>query len=327
MRIFKIKLINLSYVSLENLNSFLKEDKIKFIESNEKFDIVMFNDFIDFKDLILYNDKKKIYISGENLYNKISIFHIINRLSKKFNILRNLLLGFFLNFGIKNFALPFYIYRKSLNYIKKSNNSILIFSNVIERNPVNILGGFIYNYNSLLEIDKKLGNNRKKKFCAFIVSNPSNLDRLIFYKKLSKYKKIDSYGQIFKNCEVPKKIMEKHKNNFNALNQEIYKDYKFVICFENSYSENYITEKIINPMVSNSIPIYRGASNVSDYFNTKSFINYDDYGSYDKMIEKIIELDKDDKKYEEFVNKKFLKEDFFEKLDEEREKLCLELLK
>ena len=90
------------------------------------------------------------------------------------------------------------------------------------------------------------------------------------------------------------------------LNQELFRDYKFVICFENSYANDFITEKLPNVMLANSIGIYRGAPNVDEFFNTKSFINYDNYGSYDKMIEKIIELDKDDDKYQKFLEEPFL---------------------
>ena len=58
-------------------------------------------------------------------------------------------------------------------------------------------------------------------------------------------------------------------------------------------------------MMANSIRIYRGAKNISEFFNTQSFINYDDYGNYNKMIEKIIELDKDDNKYQAMLNEPF----------------------
>ena len=42
------------------------------------------------------------------------------------------------------------------------------------------------------------------------------------------------------------------------LNQELFRDYKFVMCFENSYANDYITEKLPNVMMANSIGIYRG---------------------------------------------------------------------
>ena len=40
------------------------------------------------------------------------------------------------------------------------------------------------------------------------------------------------------------------------------KDYKFVISFENSSNPGYTTEKLIEPMLVNSIPIYWGNTEV-----------------------------------------------------------------
>ncbi|MFT4261024.1 MAG: glycosyltransferase family 10 domain-containing protein [Candidatus Woesearchaeota archaeon] len=158
---------------------------------------------------------------------------------------------------------------------------------------------FRSHYKTLLK--KQKVNHIPKKFCAFIVSNPSNIERLQFYQKLSKYKKVDSFGKIFKNknFKVIKEIQY-------LSNPKIYKNYKFVICFENSYADEYITEKLPNAMLGGAIPIYKGANNADHYFNNKSFINYNDYKSFDKMIEKIIELDKDDEKYLEFINREWI---------------------
>ena len=137
---------------------------------------------------------------------------------------------------------------------------------------------------------------------------------------LSRYKKVDSYGKIFRNCEIPEELEK--LDQWEKINSELYKQYKFVICFENSYSANYITEKLLLVMYANAIPIYRGAPNVSKYFNTKAFINYEDYGrSYEKMIEKIIELDNNDEKYREFAKQSFLNDDLFYVISEERKKL------
>ena len=51
------------------------------------------------------------------------------------------------------------------------------------------------------------------------------------------------------------------------------KDYKFVISFENSSYPGYTTQKLIEPMLVNSSPIYWGNKSVGKDFNTKSFIN------------------------------------------------------
>ena len=241
------------------------------------------------KDKKLYHKNKKIiYFFGENLYRRYKVISFLTLFHYKLNMnfLNNVY--FFKSFNkILNIDL-FKVYGKQIKFIKKNPNHFVL-SNKCE----NILSVPLFILNDLNP--KNTITTKKKKFCAFIFSSFSDIERINFFIKLSKYKKVDSYGRILNNTNLKSK---RYQYDFNL---SVYKEYKFVICFENSYAEDYITEKLPNAMLGNSIPIYRGASNVSDYFNTKSFINYDDYGSYDKMIEKIIELDCDDEKYYEFL--------------------------
>ena len=78
-------------------------------------------------------------------------------------------------------------------------------------------------------------------------------------------------------------------------------DYKFSIAFENNayrpQHKGYTTEKIMEPMTVNSLPIYWGNPEINKEFNTKSFINFYDYNDFQKMIEAIIQLDNDPHKY------------------------------
>ena len=59
-------------------------------------------------------------------------------------------------------------------------------------------------------------------------------------------------------------------------------------------------------MLANSIPIYWGNPEISKEFNTKSFINFHDYNTIDDVINKIIELDNNDKLYEEYLQQPFV---------------------
>lgn len=144
-----------------------------------------------------------------------------------------------------------------------------------------------------------------QKFCCVVVSNAWAVARNEFYKALLKYKNIDIYGNHFlanaDNSKIP--------DSLDFTNHKLFKEYKFVVCFENSYTNEYITEKLVEAMRGNSVPIYRGAPNTGDYFNTQSFINYDDYGSYDKMIAKIIALDQDDERYKSFLAQPWMTEE------------------
>ena len=55
------------------------------------------------------------------------------------------------------------------------------------------------------------------------------------------------------------------KGNFNSMS-EICKDYAFTIAIENTSHDHYFTEKLINPFIYNTIPIYWGCKKVDEYF-------------------------------------------------------------
>jgi hypothetical protein len=141
----------------------------------------------------------------------------------------------------------------------------------------------------------------KRKFCNFVVSNNGCQERNSFYTELSKYKKVDSGGRFANNIGGP----VDNKVNFQS-------DYKFSIAFENNayrpQHPGYTTEKIMEPMTVNSIPIYWGNPEIEKEFNTKSFINVYDFDSIDDVINNIIELDKDDNKYLELLNQPWFNE-------------------
>lgn len=137
----------------------------------------------------------------------------------------------------------------------------------------------------------------KTKFCNFLFSNEGAKERIIFFNKLSKYKKVDSGGKVLNNLgyEV--------KDKLSFIN-----DYKFTIAFENSSYPGYTTEKIFHSMLMNSIPVYWGNPWVSLDFNTKSFVNVHDYKSFDDAIERIVEIDKSDALYTQYIQEPYFTE-------------------
>ena len=147
-------------------------------------------------------------------------------------------------------------------------------------------------------IDESLS---KRKFCNFVVSNGNCQERNNFFNQLSKYKKVDSGGRFMNNLGFA--ITDKRK--FQS-------EYKFSISFENNayrpQQPGYTTEKIMEPMTVNSIPLYWGNPNIDLEFNTKSFVNFYDFNSEKDMIDYIIELDKDDNKYLEMLKQPWLLE-------------------
>lgn len=143
------------------------------------------------------------------------------------------------------------------------------------------------------------------KFCCFI-TKMEKPERMDYFHRLSNYKKVDSLGPCLNNTG----IIAPHRDS-----QEFFKmvtQYKFIITFENSQIENYVTEKIFHGYFSMIIPIYWGSKTITSMFNNDSFIYINEYNEKDitQSINRIIELDNDDDLYLKTVNKPVFADSF-----------------
>ncbi len=132
--------------------------------------------------------------------------------------------------------------------------------------------------------------NSKTLFCNFVYSNPLCSTRNRFFKELSKYKPIASGGRVFNN--VGGRVADK---------LALLRESKFTIAFENESQPGYTTEKLTEPMLAESLPIYWGNPLVDRDFNPKSFINAHDWPNLQAVIERVIEVDRDDELYLEYL--------------------------
>jgi hypothetical protein len=145
----------------------------------------------------------------------------------------------------------------------------------------------------------------KTKFCSFLISGyhpRKNSNRVDFFRKLSKYKLVDSGGRMFNNIGGPVPGGSRGKIEFM-------RQYKFNLAFENRSLAGYTTEKIFEPMVARCLPIYWGDPEINEHFNPRSFLNRADFASDEALIEKIIELDNDDAKYLEYMRQPYFHSD------------------
>jgi alpha(1,3/1,4) fucosyltransferase len=137
---------------------------------------------------------------------------------------------------------------------------------------------------------------QKTRFCSYVVSGHSrrkNKNRLEIFQKLSKYKKVDSGGRFMNNIGGPVAGGSDGKIAFM-------RDYKFHLAFENARLPGYTTEKLPQALMAHTLPIYWGNPRVAEDFNPRSFVNADDYPDLDALVEKIIELDRDDARYRSY---------------------------
>lgn len=145
------------------------------------------------------------------------------------------------------------------------------------------------------EIKKNYNFNipfNEKKFCLFTSRNMLNSNKELILRELSKMGEIDTlekYNISDKSCYHSPELLE------------IYANYKFIICFENSKTNGYVTEKIFNVFLSGSIPIYDGAPNIVYYIERGSCL------LFDKDILRKVNLLNNKEIYEHIIKKEKVK--------------------
>lgn len=131
----------------------------------------------------------------------------------------------------------------------------------------------------------------KNKFCNYVISNSkSDPARHEIIEELNKYLRVDSGGKYNNNVGGP--VADK---------VEFAKNYRFSLCFENSSTPGYTTEKIIEAFAAVTIPIYWGDERISADFNPASFINCHDFSSFAEVVKRVKQVHEDDSLYLEMI--------------------------
>lgn len=145
-----------------------------------------------------------------------------------------------------------------------------------------------------------------RKFCNFLVSNGSASEfRTQFFNLLSQYRPIDSGGRYLNNIGA----FVKDKSSWQ-------KEYKFSLCFENSSTPGYLTEKLIQAYAAHTIPIYWGDPQaIGSLKDGKGGINpnaivWVDQKSPEQAVQQIMSLDSNANLYfEMFLQPLFIERD------------------
>lgn len=166
-------------------------------------------------------------------------------------------------------------------------------------------------YNKYMSISDDVAVNRK--FCNFVYYNNNSGEgtefRKKFVKKLSSYKRVDCPGKVLNNMTA--NLIGRYEGDWRKSKVDFVKDYKFTIAFENTRYRGYTTEKILHPFVGRSVPIYWGNPVVERDINPKAFISCNGFeNDIDEIIDRIIELDRDDTKYLEMLNESPMSDTF-----------------
>lgn len=134
---------------------------------------------------------------------------------------------------------------------------------------------------------------RKKKFCAFVVSNPNNPARNTAFQWLTEYKPVDSAGRLFNNMG-PALFAGGGGGGGELHKLEFLKDYKFCLAYENNSASGYVTEKYLHAKAAGCIPIYWGDPKFERDFNPAGCIDARNFTSPEQLIEAVRRVDTDD---------------------------------
>jgi GR25 family glycosyltransferase involved in LPS biosynthesis len=182
----------------------------------------------------------------------------------------------------------------NITFDENSNRNVRIPFWVCQIND-KLIGDKLINDN----LQKKNGSfqiPKKSKFCSIICQIDSQHgERGEIVNKLSKYKPVDCGGKFLNNLGY---LVDRGTKSSGKISHN--NDYKFVIAFENKKYPGYVSEKIYDAYKSQSIPIYWGTPDVVKDFNPTTFINANDFNSFDELADFVVKVDNDDELYASF---------------------------
>jgi len=129
----------------------------------------------------------------------------------------------------------------------------------------------------------------EKKLCTLISSHKSSCHHYELYSERRRaatfFEKtapdeFDLYGYDWKKKDFPSykgKLDSKHNTMRN---------YAFCICYENMHHINgYVSEKIFDAFKAGCVPVYWGATNITDFIPASCFIDKRNFESYETLYE------------------------------------------
>ena len=101
-----------------------------------------------------------------------------------------------------------------------------------------------------------------------------------------------SYGGCLNNKPLPEGLERNNDADWLGRKMKILGGFPFVFAAENSNCMGYVTEKIYNALEVGSIPIYMGASDITDFVPEGSFVDVSKFKDFDEVAEYIKTVDR-----------------------------------
>ena len=127
----------------------------------------------------------------------------------------------------------------------------------------------------------------KTKICSYIASDKNyTKDQKMRISLLTYYQKNPHTNiELFGRGHNP--LPENHEAGEYDGKIFALKDYAFSLVIENHVQENYFSEKLLDCLLTGTIPIYHGCKKISEYFNMDGFILFNSEDQVKNIIENL----------------------------------------
>jgi hypothetical protein len=142
-----------------------------------------------------------------------------------------------------------------------------------------------------LQEARNLESALRPRFACLILSNPEPT-RLRMAQELGRIAQVDIFGPTV-GRPIPTKAEVAHQ-------------YRFIICFENSFFPGYITEKVLDAWALGCVPLWAGLDR-RRLLNPEAVVNLWDFSSMAAMVDRVAELETEPAALNRIVNSPLLK--------------------
>jgi hypothetical protein len=126
---------------------------------------------------------------------------------------------------------------------------------------------------------------------AFITGGRETSGRTAYTAELMRQMEVHSFGRVLRNRRL-------REDRGRATKLSTIGSYRFTLAFENAVAEDYVTEKLYDPLVAGSVPVYMGAPNVERLApSPESYIDVRDFPDPRALADHLLRLAGDEAAY------------------------------
>ena len=141
--------------------------------------------------------------------------------------------------------------------------------------------------------------------------------RIEYMAILAKLGVVDLYGRGWGRWWSRNSMWFPYWRNYNMLmsiykgecvsKYDVLKNYSFALCFENMEMKGYVTEKIFDCFYAGTIPIYWGATDITDLIPREAYVNARNYETIKQMCTELMHMSAGDIRSMREAGREFLK--------------------